>query len=119
MISQFLNLSTRTVNLAQIEYIDWDYLGETNDDGLIRIVVSSEEILLEPDSIDAKILADYVSGSKREQFAAIALHGLLVNGVHRLADPGNSPMVECLSERRFAEVAVWLADAMIAKLEAK
>lgn len=52
--------------------------------------------------------------TKREYFAAIALQGLLSNGGHRF-----SPVVidcEYISESRFAEVAVWLADLLIEQL---
>jgi hypothetical protein len=50
--------------------------------------------------------------TKREYFATIALQGLLAGGAHRLIAQ------EChvIVESRFAEVAVNMADALIAEL---
>ncbi|MEQ9355131.1 hypothetical protein [Coleofasciculus chthonoplastes] len=99
--------------MASIDLIDWDYREGAGDTRFIRMVVGCEEILLDADGIDAEILHESTFQSvlkgfsenltKREQFAAIALQSLLATGAHRL-----SP----------AE-AVWMADALIAKLEAK
>lgn len=118
MTNQFLHLSSHTINPSQISYIDWDYREGAGDTQFIRIVLGCDEILLGVDSLDSKILENYVSSTntKREQFAAIALQGLLANGVHRLC-PADLYTIEPSSEARFAEVAVWLADALIAKLE--
>ncbi|MEQ9486163.1 hypothetical protein [Coleofasciculus sp. F4-SAH-05] len=128
-MNDFINFSTHTVRLASIELIEWDYREGAGDTQFIRIVVSwGDEILLDADGVDARILHEYglkgglkgfsESLTKREQFAAIALQGLLASGVHRLS-PADLCTIEPSSESRFAEVAIWMADALIAKLEAK
>ena len=56
--------------------------------------------------------------TKREYFAIVALHGLLINGAHRLQrDPSGGVTADgYLIEYKFTNVATVLADELIDRL---